>query len=348
MSFEEPRGHADIVRGLWRSARAERLPHALLLRGAPGIGKFLSLQWLALGLLCESGPGEPCRQCGACKRVLSDNHPDLFTLDVAAEGEELIKVGRIAARDDEESGRSVEGFLRLRAHEGGWRIVLIREAERMNESAQNAFLKTLEEPSQRTLLALESSSPGQLLTTVHSRVIGIDLERLDQATTRAIVAGLAIDPEDAALYARQSGGAPGEALTRASRSTIELRALLVAAQSGVRSPTEVARAIWEVAGEFPGKTASAAQRLRVRVCLDLGLELLLDAERAVAGVPLDELAHGDVVEEFTGTARARREWRLEEWLRARQDVMLNMSAEAILDRALMALEPEAQPVPGRS
>ena len=151
---EELHGHGAVLEGLWRSAAAGRLPHALLFRGPEGIGKFLAMRTLAAGLLCDGGPGAPCGACGPCKRVRSDNHADLFPVDAVAHGFDILTIHFVVHRDDPPpayQGPAVEDFLLLRAHEGGWRVVLMREAERMNEAAQNAFLKTLEEPTPRTL-----------------------------------------------------------------------------------------------------------------------------------------------------------------------------------------------------
>jgi len=157
-----PLVHDGIVLRLWAAARAGRLPHALLFEGRAGIGKVAAASWFAMGCLCARGPGEPCGTCGPCRRVTSGgeeaNHPDLFVIDPLAEEEEQIKIGRIAERGREEgsSRASLEAFLGLRPFEAALRPVLVRESHRMNVSAQNALLKSLEEPRAGTVLVLES------------------------------------------------------------------------------------------------------------------------------------------------------------------------------------------------
>lgn len=343
MSFEPPIAHADAVRGLWRSFVAGRLAHALVFTGPSGIGKFRAMRWFAAGLFCASGPGEPCGVCGPCKRFASGNHPDLFVLDAVAEGEEQIRVGRIARRDDEGKGHAIEDFLALRALEGGVRVVLVREAERMNEAAQNAFLKTLEEPTAGTLLVLESGAPGQLLATVRSRVVELQLEPLTRAATREVLEQTGLESEEASRLARFFPGSPGRAATMRALRALEMRELLRAAFARDLDAGAAGRSLWEVAGTFPGATPSARARSRVRVFLDLGLELLRDCARARAGIAPDALPHGDLVEHLDVGSAALLRWRMEVWLRARQDVDLNMSPESIVDRALAAASPQTLP-----
>ena len=143
MSVREPLGHRPLVERLWRATAEGRLPHALLLEGPEGIGKFLAARWFAAGFLCEEGPGPPCGVCGPCKRLTSGgdygNHSGFFLLDSALENEEFIRVHRIAYRPDTaripDPERCVEMFLDLKLLEGTGRIVLIRECHRMNPSA---------------------------------------------------------------------------------------------------------------------------------------------------------------------------------------------------------------------
>ena len=77
--------HEEVLEGLWRAAGAGRLPHALLFEGPQGIGKFAAARRLAQGLFCRGGPARPCGRCDTCKKAASDNHLDLFVLDVAHE-----------------------------------------------------------------------------------------------------------------------------------------------------------------------------------------------------------------------------------------------------------------------
>lgn len=338
MSSDEPLGHAERLDELWRAAREERLAHALVLVGPEGIGKFLAARWLAQGLFCVAGPGPPCGRCGPCKRVASGNHPDLLVLDARAEGREHLRVGRIARREDDGDGPSVEEFLALRPHEGGWRVVLVREAERMNEAAQNAFLKTLEEPRPATLILLETAQVESLLATVRSRLVAVPLAPLPAECTAAVLERHGLTGEDLELLTRWCGGAPGRALALAARGAPAMRRLLADVVSGARPALGAARELWQLEGTFEGGTPSARARERARALFDVGLELFGDAQRAAAGRTPAGLAHGDLAATLGGRPEGERRRWMDRWLAARQDVERNVAPEALVDRALAVLE----------
>ncbi|HIK59962.1 MAG TPA: hypothetical protein EYF98_04645, partial [Planctomycetes bacterium] len=268
-SLYPPLGHGEVLQGLWDAARSDRLPHALILHGPEGIGKYHAARWLAQGLLCEGGPGEPCLSCGPCRRVQADSHPDLFLVDPLAVGQDRMTIHFIVTRENRPksaySGPSIENFLRLRADEGGWRVVCLRDVDSMNENAQNAFLKALEEPGENTLLLLTSARPDALLETIRSRTVSVDLSRLSMADTLhilerdALLPGLE-EPAQREVLARWSLGAPGKAMKLAKSGGVPMRAMIVDLVAGRLLPDEAGPAFWELDGEFPGKTPAAQRR----------------------------------------------------------------------------------------
>lgn len=344
MQLVEPVGHVERIEKLLRAAAARRLAHALLFTGPDGIGKFLSAQWLAFGLLCARGPGRPCGSCGPCKRLLAGTHADVLVVDAEAEGEEEIKISRITHRE-KESQTNVGDFLALKPMEGGWRVVILRDADRMNEEAQNALLKTLEEPGTDTLLVLVASRPEALLPTTRSRCVPVALRPLDPATTARILREHGIDAEEATILARWSAGAPGAALTLHARSAALMRAAIEAVLRGELDPLAAAARIGDLDGDFPGKTPASQARARAKTFLDLALAVLVDLERAGAGVAPETLAHGDLAARVAAAEDGPRARRLEVCLQARQDVEANLLPDAILERALLALEPGRQSSP---
>jgi len=348
-ALHSPLGHLEQVRGLWAADADDRLVHALLFDGPDGVGKYLSALHLAAGLFCSQGPGEPCGSCGPCHRFSSggaeSNHPDLLIVDPADWEWEQIKLEAIAPREDGEvpTRRSVEGFLDLSSVEGGHRLVIIREAHKMNAAAQNALLKTLEEPRAGTVLVLVTSRPEELLDTIMSRVMRVHFGRLDHTAAAHLIRELGpegLDERMAADLARWSDGSPGRALRLLAQGRPAEREVVSALVGGKAGPIECSRRVWELDGDFPGKTERAKARARARAMIDLLLEVLLDLERFEAGRPGDELAHGDLVKSLSGRGRLpfERLPRVHELLRqCRADVLGNLTPEAVLDRAFLGL-----------
>ena len=334
---------------LQRSLRNGRLAHALLLAGPQGVGKELAAGALAARLLCHDPPAdevEPCGACESCRLLASGNHPDFHLIHRGLHRQHPDRTIR------ESKGLSlvvdvVRHFLIEPAYTspslGRRRVFVVRDAERMNEAAQNAFLKTLEEPGADVVILLESSRPAALLPTIRSRVVPIAFGRLEEQDAAAALVAAGLGAEEAAALARWSGGAPGQALALAARGAPEMRELILGVALGELLPAEAGARIWELEGEFPGKTPAAQRRARAGTLLDVGLELWLDVERGAAGVPPAELAHGDRIGVLPPLPQVVRDRRMESWLLARQDVALNLSPEALVDRALAAAAP---PAPG--
>ncbi|MDP4537223.1 DNA polymerase III subunit delta' [Alkalimonas collagenimarina] len=134
------------------------LPHAILLTGSSGVGKVQLAEALAALLLCrEPQQQNPCGECKSCRLRLADHHADYWH---QAEAEGRIGVDRI---------RQLTAFFQGSAQQGGVRIALLPQAERMSEAAANALLKTLEEPPSTCFLLLTSDQPAMLLPTITSR-----------------------------------------------------------------------------------------------------------------------------------------------------------------------------------
>lgn len=162
----------------WIGLRS-RLPHAILLKGAQGTGKFDFAMNLAQSLLCEKplADGLACQNCPSCHWFLQETHPDFRLLqpdDLADseddEGSES-KRKKPSSQISVDQIRTLADFSGLSAHQGGHRVVLIHPAEAMNPNAANALLKTLEEPSGRMLIILVSHKPQKLLPTILSRCL---------------------------------------------------------------------------------------------------------------------------------------------------------------------------------
>jgi hypothetical protein len=193
------------------------------------------------------------------------------------------------------------------------------------------------------LWILECSSTADLLPTVRSRCIAIAFGRLETASVLELLRAREVPTEVAASLARWSRGSPGEALRAFAQRAWETRALLVEVVNGRATPWTAAAAIWQLEGEFDGKTPKAVERARLRAALDLALAVLADVARARAGSPADQLAHGDLAGaalDFAGLrGSAALERALDALLELRRDLEANVDPPALLDRALLALAP---------
>jgi DNA polymerase-3 subunit delta' len=153
-----------------------RLPNALLLKGAEGIGKLDLAMDFAQSILCEAplSSGMACLSCPSCHWFSQESNPDFRLIQPVAmattEDSPEKEGGKKASREiSVDQIRALSTFVNLSAHSGGYRVVLIHPAEAMNNNSANALLKTLEEPTDKLLFILVSNKPQQLLPTILSR-----------------------------------------------------------------------------------------------------------------------------------------------------------------------------------
>lgn len=212
-----------------------RLPHALLLKGAQGIGKLDLALSFAQSLLCEKNlaDGMACQQCSFCHWFEQDSHPDYRliqpdALTAAEDGEEKPSGKKPSREISVEQIRNLSSFANLSAHCGGYRVVIIYPAEAMNHNAANSLLKTLEEPTDKLLFLLVTHKPQQLLPTILSRCLSITVHTPTRDVGAAWLAQNGVKNPGHALA--QTGFAPLQALDWAeSGEGAEERSILLAA-----------------------------------------------------------------------------------------------------------------------
>ena len=203
MSLPIVRGHHAVWERLCAALTRNRLPHALLFTGPPGIGKSMTARRLVMRIACTSSDVIPCGQCPGCQRVIAGSHPDLVMLGLL-QGKKEIGI---------EQARRLKRFVHFHAVTARWKMAIIDDADRLSLGAQNALLKTLEEPPGDALLVLISSSPGALLSTIRSRCQVIVFQPLTVDDVRAVLSGLDLDADEAAALSSYADGSPGRALT---------------------------------------------------------------------------------------------------------------------------------------
>lgn len=195
-------------------------PHALLIVGPRGAGAGTLARDAVATLMCGAPvDGGPCGACRACRLIASGSHTDLVVISPTGVSN-TIKIDQI---------RTLDAGLALFSVEGGRRIALIERADLMNEDAQNALLKTLEEPPSRTHVILAAAEDSRLMPTIRSRcaVIRLGLPDAHQAS-ELLAERLGVDAPTAVRLLRMSSGRPGplidaEATADTARAHAQIR-----------------------------------------------------------------------------------------------------------------------------
>lgn len=219
-----------------------RMPHAVLLKGAQGIGKLDLALNFAQSLLCQhpQDAGLACGHCDACRWFEQDSHPDFRLIQpdalAAADEEDLPSSGKKPSREiSVDQIRDLSGFANLSAHCAGYRIVVVYPAESMNTNAANSLLKTLEEPTESLLFLLVTHKPQQMLPTILSRCLAFAVPTPSPEVGVAWLREQGLKQPEQALA--QTGFAPLQALLWSeSGEGAEERAILLDA---VRQPSRL-------------------------------------------------------------------------------------------------------------
>lgn len=207
--FDSIIGQEAAVRHLQNAVRTEQVSQAYIICGERGSGKMELAETFAAVLQCSArtisdGLTEPCGECHSCVQMESGNHPDVITVTNASVGVER-KTDTIVV----DAARFIQQDIAIKPYEGPYKIYIIPDAQKMNQQAQNALLKTLEEPPSYAVILLLADETSSFLSTVLSRCVILRLRPVsEQELTSAMVKeGY---PEDRAeTAARLSHGNPG-------------------------------------------------------------------------------------------------------------------------------------------
>ena len=283
-----------------RRTLATQHAHALLIHGPGGVGQFELALALAKGWLCEADDrplvDRPCGQCASCKLHVAHSHPDLLVLVPEAlreslgwdlgggEGEEAGEGGKRKPSKEirVEAVRAAIAFATTTSARGRGKVVVVHPAERMNDVAASAFLKTLEEPAGDARFLLCSAAPDSLLPTIRSRCQQIVLPVPAAADAEAWLARQGIAQPGVLLAA--SGGQPQQALDFAERG--------IDAAAWLALPGRVAAGD---AGALQGWGLAAAVDALQKICHDAaalacgGAPRYFPKERVVGAANLDAL-----------------------------------------------------------
>lgn len=201
-SFRELIGHEEIVHHLQKAIEGGTVAHAYIFAGESGTGKRTLASLFAASLLCETQGTDPCGACLSCSKVFSNNHPDLIYVQHEKPG--VISVDEIREQ--------VVGTADVRPYESRYKIYIIADAEKMNPQAQNALLKTIEEPAPYVVILLLATAAESLLPTIRSRCITLSLKPADKEKIRQyLVTDMHISTQEADIIAAFSQGNIGKA-----------------------------------------------------------------------------------------------------------------------------------------
>jgi DNA polymerase-3 subunit delta' len=250
--FSQIMGQERAVRFLKQVIAREKMPHAYLFVGIPGVGKTTTALALAQAINCRNPvQGEPCGRCPCCRQVESGNFPDLELIE--PEGQN-IKIEQIRQLD------RTFGFKPL---SGRYRVSVIRQAETMTLEAANAFLKTLEEPPPGNMLILNVTEPLNLLPTIVSRCQKVAFRPLPASLITAwLMNHRGLEQAKAGVLAKLCGGSLGKALDMLDKDFLQKRMDYLEGLNGLleRPPDEALERVLQYTAKEKKKDGEAEKR----------------------------------------------------------------------------------------
>ena len=220
-SFGNILGQSAAIGDLRRAYLADRLPHGMVFAGASGVGKGTTAAALGKLFLCEKPRGDaPCDRCDSCRVFDAGNHPDFHIVyrQLARIEKEKIKAMELTI---DVVRRYLVGPANLKSSMGRGKFFVVEEAELMNVAAQNSMLKTLEEPSERTVIVLLTDQPAALLATIRSRCQIIRFAPLERSMVVRELESRGIESAAAGTAADLAEGSLGIALKWIEDGVIE-------------------------------------------------------------------------------------------------------------------------------
>ncbi len=296
MPFRDVIGHRRLVALLSRSAGRQSIPPSLIFAGPRGIGKRLVAVSMAQAVNCLSPVTKParpgadaieydaCGSCSACSRIARNVHPDVMLIEPGDTGTIKIDVVREAI---DRSG--------YRPFEGRRRVVVIDDADALVVGAQNALLKTLEEPPSASMFVLVSSRSDALLATVRSRCPRLRFRPLSLEEVSAALIARGRSEHQARTIAANAGGSLGQALEASGEELIEAREVAVRVLLQVAQSDDPRRRI-ECAKELvPATTGKGAtDREQLSIALRAMSSVLRDVSLLAVKGDRDALANRDI------------------------------------------------------
>lgn len=202
-AFKDVVGHRDIIQYIQDAVEQNKVSHAYILNGQRGSGKKMLARLFAMTLQCESGKSEPCGQCHSCIQTKSGNQPDIIT----------VKHEKPASISVDDIREQLNGDIMIKPYSSPYKIYIIPEADLLTVQAQNALLKTIEEPPEYAVIFLLTENADSLLPTIRSRCVMLKLRNIkDQLVKKYLMEQLQIPDYQADLCAAFAQGNIGRAI----------------------------------------------------------------------------------------------------------------------------------------
>ena len=210
--FQDIIGQEQIKEHLQNAISSGKVSHAYIINGEKSSGKEFIAGVFAMALQCEKGEQEPCQECHSCKQALTNNHPDIIR--VTHEKPNTVSVDDIRTQVNNDVG--------IKPYSSPYKIYIINEAEKMNTQAQNAILKTLEEPPEYVVILLLTSNINAFLPTVLSRCVVMNMRPVaDDLMKKYLMEELQIPDYKADVCVAFARGNVGKAKALASSEEFE-------------------------------------------------------------------------------------------------------------------------------
>ena len=172
--FSDIIGHEQIIQHLQNAISLDKVSHAYILEGEEGMGKNMLASAFAQTLQCKAAGTEPCMECQSCKQAVSGNQPDIIRVSHE-------KPNSIGVEDIREQ---LCGDILIKPYNSPYKVYIVDEAEKMTVQAQNALLKTIEEPPAYGIILLLTTNVGMFLPTITSRCVTLKLKPLRDAQVK--------------------------------------------------------------------------------------------------------------------------------------------------------------------
>ena len=206
-TFHDIIGQEQIKEHLQNAISAKKISHAYIINGEKSSGKEFIARVFAMTLQCEKGGTEPCQECHSCKQALSDNQPDIIY--VSHEKPNTISVDDIRTQ--------LNNDIVIKPYSSKHKIYIVDEAEKMNQQAQNALLKTIEEPPAYAVIMLLTTNADSFLQTIRSRCITLNLKSVKNDVIKSyLMTEKKIPDYQADVCAAFAQGVVGKAIKLAS------------------------------------------------------------------------------------------------------------------------------------